>query len=241
MSTGDGQRFTAVVAGGTGNVGRRIVAALLGAGATVIVPSRSPERLDRLQGSLATRDRSRLVPMIGDVADERDALRLRGEALASTGRLDAAVATLGSWHAAPSLVAAERRDLARVLDDYLLAHFVVARTLIPALAEAGGSYTLVNGPSAFQPFPGSSLVSIATAGQAMLARALMQEMEGSRVRVNEVVLYTPFGWGGEADARSPVTQEDVGRYVASLVSPRAATVRGQTIHLDAPERLAGLP
>ena len=113
--------------------------------------------------------------------------------------------------------------------------------MIPALRKTGGSYTFVNGPLAFEPmFPGTGLVSIATAAQAMLARTVMKETGGVPVRVNEVVLYTSFGWGDDERKTSPVRQEDVGRYVAYLISDHGAAVRGRTSHLDSLQSLRAL-
>ena len=54
-----GERFLAghsiVVAGGTGNVGRYLVRALLERGARVIVPSRTAEHLEALRASIDER------------------------------------------------------------------------------------------------------------------------------------------------------------------------------------------
>jgi NAD(P)-dependent dehydrogenase (short-subunit alcohol dehydrogenase family) len=213
---------------------------MLERGATVVVPSRSREKLEVLRTSLDSHG-ERLRLLVGEIGDERDAPRLFGQLTYEVGPLSAAVATLGRFVAAPQVLAATSADLQRVVDGYLLAHFVVARTLIPALEETSGSYTFINGPLAFQPmYPGTGLVSIVTAAQAMLARVVMQEMQESAVRVNEVVLHTPFGWGDDGAQRGAVTQDDVGRYVALLSSPRASAVRGQTIQLDSPERFAAL-
>ena len=121
----------------------------------------------------------------------------------------------------------------------MAAHFAVARPLIPALEPQGGAYVTINGPLAFEPlFPGAGLVSVATAAQAMLARVLMKELASSRVRVNEVVIYSSFGRGD--DERNAVTGADIGRYVAYLLSNQGAGVRGQTIHLRSPEQVAAV-
>lgn len=232
---------TALIAGGTGNVGRVIVRALLDAGATAAVPSRSSAKLERLRAEVGSAHDARLITIEGDITGEDDARRLLDEITSRAGALDAAVASLGHFVTAPSVFDAPTTDLQRALDGYLLAHFNVAGAVIPALRELGGSYTFINGPLAFQPmFPGTGLVSIATAAQAMLARISMAEMEATPVRVNEVVVYTPFGWSDRDPAKAPVQQEDVGRYVALLASPRGAAVRGRTIHLDSPQPLREL-
>jgi NAD(P)-dependent dehydrogenase (short-subunit alcohol dehydrogenase family) len=211
---------------------------MLDRGARVVVPSRTQEKLERLRAAVGQHG-EQLLTIQGDIGDERAAGPLLEQIASQVGHVDAAVATLGHFVAAPSVLAASTADLERVIEGYLLAHFVVARTLIPALSKRGGSYTFINGPLAFRPmYPGTGLVSIVTAAQAMLARVTMQELATSTVRVNEVVLHTPFGWGDGDGRRGALPQEEVGRYVALLVSSRGSAVRGQTIQLDSPERFA---
>jgi NADP-dependent 3-hydroxy acid dehydrogenase YdfG len=53
----------ALIAGGTGSVGEGIVRAFLKQGATVVVPSRTAERLEQLRGYL------------GELAKDRDFIR----------------------------------------------------------------------------------------------------------------------------------------------------------------------
>jgi enoyl-[acyl-carrier-protein] reductase (NADH) len=131
------------------------------------------------------------------------------------------------------VLSAPIEDLQRAMQGYLYAHFIVAQTFLPSLATTGGAYVSINGPLAWNPmFPGTGLVSIATAAQAMLAKVLMKEMAETRARVNEVVLYSAFGWG-DAERRNTVTGEDIGRYVAYLVSDTGSEVRGETVHLRA--------
>ncbi|HEX6537023.1 MAG TPA: SDR family oxidoreductase [Gemmatimonadaceae bacterium] len=232
---------SALVAGGTGNVGRHIVRALIRRGATVVVPSRSPAKLDALRAAVGAAS-ERLLTLVGDVADERDAARIRDEALRRLPTpLAGVVASLGRWVEAPSLLAASRAELVAALENYVIAHFVVARTFLPALAASGGSYTLINGPSAFGTWPGSGLVSIATAAQAMLARALAGEEEvQTRVRVTDLVIH-PSAWIGPdttADG-GPIDGEAVGRYVAALLA--GGVTGAPTVHLKSAEQLAGLP
>lgn len=234
-----------MVVGGTGNVGRHIVHALVAMGATVAVPSRDPGRLEALGRFVPPGQPGRLVPIHGDMGDPGDARRVLDEA----GPLDGAVASLGGFVPAASVLEAPRADLEAVLRNYLLAHHEVARAILPDLKARGGGYVMINGPLAFAPMmPGTGLVSIATAAQAMLSRVLMGEAEGTPVRINELVIYSSFGWG--ADDRNEVTGADIGRYVAYLLSEQGAGIREETIHLRStdlipsafPEvRVAGAP
>jgi NAD(P)-dependent dehydrogenase (short-subunit alcohol dehydrogenase family) len=231
---------TVLVAGGTGNVGQHLVRALLDHGAKVVVPSRSPDRAAALRESLGERDTDRFTTIVGDIGDEPTAARLRDELKTTGGALDAVVASLGRFVAAASLLSAPVADLRSTVDDYLIAHFLAVRTFLP-LIRRGGSYTFINGPLAFDSlFPGAGLVSVATAAQAMLARVVMKETRQTAVRVNEVVVYTPFGWIDTEPARGPLAHEEVARYIVYLASPRGTAVDGQTVHLNSRHPLQSL-
>jgi NAD(P)-dependent dehydrogenase (short-subunit alcohol dehydrogenase family) len=221
-----------LIAGGTGNVGVHLVKAQLAAGATVIVPSRSPGKVEALERALDDDQRSRLVTVPGDITDEGDSRRI----LEVAGPLDGAVATLGHFVPVPGILDATPADLQTALDGYVLAHFAVARALIPVLRSRSGAYVTINGPLAFESrYPAASVVSIATAAQAMLARVLMQDESAAPVRISELVIYSSFGWGN--DDANDISGADIGRYVAYLLSDGAADVRGETIHLRSREMI----
>ena len=97
---------------------------------------------------------------------------------------------------------------------------------------------MINGPSAFGTWPGSGLVSVATAAQSMLAQALADEGGAAdRARIRQLVIH-PSAWIGpdEASRSGPIDGAAVGRYVAAIV---AGQVGGPTtLHLESPEQLA---
>jgi 3-oxoacyl-[acyl-carrier protein] reductase len=227
-----------LVAGGTGTVGRHLVDAVLAADGTAVVPSRSAEKLEALVEGRGEDHDQRLVPLLGDIASERERTAL----LERARPLHGAVASLGSFVATPkaSVLASHPTELTRALDGYVAAHLAAAQSVIPTLEPQGGGYVTIQGPLAFEPlFTTAGLVSVATAAQAMLARVLMKELAESSVRVNQVVIYASLGWGD--DDQSPVTGADIGRYVAYLLSDAGAGVRGQTIHLMSPAQVSTLP
>ncbi len=231
---------TVLVAGGTGNVGRHLVRALLDHGASVVVPSRSPERVAALRDGLGDRGVDRLTSVLCDLRDEASAAQLHDQLSTRDRSLHAVVASLGRFVPAPSVLAAPVADLHNTLNDYVIAHFLAVRTFLPLL-QAGGSYTFINGPLAFDSlFDGTGLVSIATAGQAMLARVVIKETRRIPVRVNEVIVYTLFGGNEKEPAGAPLARDEVARYVAYLVSARGSAVDDQTIHLNSRQPLQAL-
>ena len=213
-----------LVAGGTGTIGEGLVRGLLGAGATVAVPSRDAGRLAALRERVPAESLERLVPVVGNVGTLKGAESLRDELVARLGRIDHAVAALGGWWSGPPLAELSVSDWRRVLDDNLTAHFVAARTFLPlAAAHPGGSYTFIVGPAGEAPVPGSAPVSVAVAGLLMLKRAFAQEFRHTGVRVNEVMVYAPDAREGPAPdgAGDAITADEVGDFVAFLASPNA--------------------
>lgn len=234
---------TVVVAGGTGNVGPFVVRALLKRQATVVVPSRSEEKLGGLREHLSQHvdatGLGRLHTFVGDLGDETEATNLRQRITEEAGTPDAVVASLGNFVTTPSLLDASEDDLQQALDAYLIANFVVARTFLPVLKKSGGTYVLLQGPLAFELYPqsGADLISIATAGQHMLFRALAQELEETPARVVELVNYA-FIRDRETQPSSPLPGEAVGAFAAYLLSDVGKEVHGQSIHLRSLEQLA---
>src|SRR5262245_6942245 len=92
-----------LIAGGTGNVGRYLVAAVLAAGGTAIVPSRTAARFEALEREHAAHA-GRLVPLVGDITDPQASAGLVDRA----GPIHGAAASLspGSFISAPSMLKA---------------------------------------------------------------------------------------------------------------------------------------
>jgi NAD(P)-dependent dehydrogenase (short-subunit alcohol dehydrogenase family) len=234
---------TVIVAGATGNVGPFVVRALLERGAGVAAPSRSEEKLRGLREHLRQHvDETRLRGLhtfVGNLGDEREAAVLRQRISEEVGTPSAVVASVGDYVAAPSLLDARTDELQRALDTAVLSHFMIARTFLPGLRRSGGTYVLLQGPLAFELYPGlgGDLVSIATAAQHMLFRALAQEVAESRASVVELVGYMLIR-DRQAQPTSPLSGEAVGAFVANLLSGAGEEVHGQSIHLRSPEQLA---
>ncbi len=226
---------TVVVAGGTGNIGSHVVVALLDSGARVAVPSRSAEKIvglrEHLDGRVAGEGLTRLETFLGrfDGVDAGNALV--GRIVDTVGAPDGVVASLGHFASAPSLVDADLAAFCGVLEDYPVAHFSVARALLPVMS--GGTYLFVNGPLAFEPWAGSGahLVSVATAAQHMLFRALAQELTGAGTAVAELVVHA-FVRDRETHPGSPLPAEAVGAYVCHLLDRRGPSIHGRSLRLD---------
>ncbi|NBB72200.1 MAG: SDR family NAD(P)-dependent oxidoreductase [Bacteroidetes bacterium] len=229
------QNKTVLIAGGAGDVGEGLARAFLAAGATVIVPSRSDEKLDALRDRLDAHDR--LVSWTGDVSSEIGATDLRNWIADAVGPLDAVVASLGSWWQGPPLTEVPLDTWHRLLDMGLTAHFVLAKTFVPVLAgRSGASYTLINGAGGLHPVPNSGPISVSAAAQLMLKDVLAAENES--VRINTLLLATPVITRARPDGPGDwLTADEAGTYAVHLASDAARDRHGETIVFESRDQL----
>ena len=225
---------TALIAGGTGGVGEGIVRAFLNAGATVIVPSRTQDRLQQLKEQLEVAVAEQLVPIVGDFSSIESAEALRQQIGDQVGQLDAIVASLsGRWNKDIPLANTSLEDWRRMIDSNLTAHFIAAKTFLPIL-KRGSSYTLIGGGAALKASQNYGLVCIPAAAEVMLTQVLIEEMKGSGVRINELILNSYIvtrDRDGEGHLEW-ITADEVGRYAAWLASEEASMVSGTIIQLN---------
>jgi len=209
------------VGGGTGDVGVEIVAALLAAGADVIVPVRNMAKAAALGGH------ARLSVIEGFPEDDAGIAALR-ETLATTGPLHGAVAALGPWFHGPALTQLPKADWDQMVQASLSSHYLFARAAIPTLAD-GGQYLMINGGAALCPAPHSGIVSILAAAQAMMAQVFAAEHQNLEVHVLMLlsIIATRARLNPDPDW---LTAQEVGQKCAALLATAAqpGTVR-QTI------------
>ncbi|MDO8107894.1 hypothetical protein Q6348_11875 [Isoptericola sp. b441] len=212
----------AVVAGGTGVVGRAIVDHLASWGYRVVVPTRS--RVTASGGSAGVR----LVP--GVDWDHPDPL---WSVLDEPGwHPTAAVAALGGWWLGPQLVDLAAADWRAVLESHLTSHWLVARAIAPRLGGPDPAYVTLGGAAATEPMAGSGPVSVTGAAQRMLLRVLRVEPIGLRVRFHEVAVGSAVA-GDERNLTPERTVEagEVARVVGAVLthpgSPAVVEVPGR--------------
>jgi 3-oxoacyl-[acyl-carrier protein] reductase len=237
------------VVGGAGGIGRALVAALLDEGAKVAA-------LD-LPASLA-----RHKPPAGVVAHALDAtdesqVRKAFDALRKEwGGLDALVNLAGFAAAKTPVGATSRAVWDEVMDGNLTAAFLCSQAALPLLRE-GADAAIVNMSSglAVKPAPGYGPYSVAKAGVLALTRLLAAENAPS-IRVNAVApaaVDTAFlkgGTGRGGDDATATARLDLDAYLKTvplarlaqpddvvgpilfLLSPAAAYVTGQTLHVN---------
>jgi 3-oxoacyl-[acyl-carrier protein] reductase len=218
-----------VVAGGTGAVGEGIVRCFLRAGAEVIVPTRTQQRLEEFRGILQTEARAdRLTLMVADYTtiEAAEELARRLQADPGSGVTDV-VSTIGGWWAGGTIWQTSRLAWEKHFTEMATAHFAMARAWVPKLPPHG-SYQVILGGSAIQPSPGSGIVSMQQAAILMMGNVLQVEA-GEQRRVFTNLLGPVNNRNRRVQRPEWVAASDVG-LIATLLSGDAS-IRSRHVRL----------
>jgi len=231
----------ALVLGGAGEVGEGITHALLTAGAIVAVASRDNDRLSALHDRIPAEQDGQYVPIHGDVGTPDGVVAVRDRVEFVCRRLDVVVVSLGAWWQKAPIIFSSLDEWQTVLANNLTLHYLSAVTFLPMINKRpGSSLVFIHSAAADVPVPNSGLVSIAAHAQLMLMRVLASEHRHEPVRISSVVVGTPVVSPRREDGDPDwLTVDEVGRYVAWLVSDRSA-MRGQIVRLNSRAQLTDL-
>jgi NAD(P)-dependent dehydrogenase (short-subunit alcohol dehydrogenase family) len=208
--------LSVVIIGGTGNVGRGIVAAALARDWAVTVVDRDTVGFDALSEELAGTKQ-----VVGSVADAAQAAEL-ADRLDLAGTDAVIVAVNLPWTPTPLLETSWEQAQAH-LDPYLQLHHSAATAFVPRLAP-GAVFLGMGGGMADIPARGMGVISMAQAAQRMLYRHVEREARGSQVLVREVMIRAMVhGYGAAGDPAPGALGADViGTRVCDVVADAAA-------------------
>ncbi|RZL91600.1 MAG: SDR family oxidoreductase [Variovorax sp.] len=245
----------ALVTGASGGVGLRVAQMLAGAGAIVVINSRSQEKAEK--AAMELRDAgipSRQVRVaVGDTTDYDATVRVAEAAAAINGGIDIVVSSGAQGHVRPMPFAEMTGpELVSSFNSRFFARINPVHAALPYLRKRGGSVVMVGTDAGRHATPGESIVGAFGAGVILMTKTLAKEFSRWKIRVNSVSLTltsdTP-SWdrifGEETfqtglfskaldrfpSGRAP-TAEEVARVAAFLASEQASQVTGQTVSVN---------
>jgi NAD(P)-dependent dehydrogenase (short-subunit alcohol dehydrogenase family) len=222
---------TVVIAGASGALGSTLARELAGAGANLALLERSEEKLAALVESLGV-PAERVFTRVVDLLDAA-ATHAAGDAVAHRfGRVDALLHLVGGWVGGKLLLETEPADLDFMLNQHARTTFNALRAFTPHLQRNGwGRIVVVSTPLAARPGAKNSAYVAGKAAQEALILTLAQELKGSGVTANLLLvnaidakrekLSAPTS--GNANWSTP---EELSAAVMFLLSDAAATVNG---------------
>jgi gluconate 5-dehydrogenase len=238
----------ALVTGSSRGIGRALAEGLLGAGASVVLNGRDPDRLGQTRQALTGRwGPARVRAYAFDVTDETAVDAAVSAVEAEVGPVGVLVNNAGVQHRVP-LVDLDAADWRRVLETDLTSAFLVGRAVARHMIKRGrGKIINVASVQSDLARPGIGPYTAAKGGIRTLTRAMAAEWARSGVQVNALAPgylatemtqalvddadFTAWVVGRTPAARWGTTADLVGPAVW-LASPGSDFVNGQTIFVD---------
>lgn len=224
----------ALVAGGTGGLGRAVSLGFHAEGAQVVVTYRKPEEFDLLKAA-AGAGSARLEGHQIDVTDEAAVSQLIEAVFARHGRLDALVNTVGGYAGGVKLWELETSVLDRMLTLNLRSSYVLSRAAVRVmLKEARGAIVNVAAKAALDHPGGAAAYAASKAAAVALLDSLAAELKGTGVRVNSIlpsVIDTKPNREAMpgADFTKWPKPEEIARVILFLCSDDARVVHGAAV------------
>jgi NAD(P)-dependent dehydrogenase (short-subunit alcohol dehydrogenase family) len=228
------EKRVALVAGGTGGLGRAVTLAFLQESATVAVTFRQQEELDALK-KLAGGNAARLEAFAVDVTDEAAVRQLVEKILAKHGRLDALVNTVGGYVGGVKLWELETKVFEQMIALNVRSGYVLSRAAVRAMLKQGrGAIVNVASKAAFDHEAGAAAYAASKAAALAMLDCLAADLKGSGVRVNSVlpsIIDTEVNRKAmpKANFAKWPKPEDIARVILFLCSEEAKVIHGAAI------------
>jgi NAD(P)-dependent dehydrogenase (short-subunit alcohol dehydrogenase family) len=247
----------ALITGAGRGIGAVIAHLLSHAGAAVVLAGRTGTDLERTAQHIAASG-GRAACVVADVRKEDDCARMVEQATTRFGRLTALVNNAGIAGPTKTLDTLSLAEWNEVITTNLTGVFLACRAAIPALrAAGGGGIVMIGSVTGKRPLPARTPYASAKLGLVGLTRSLAHELGPSRITVNLISPWLVAGPRLDAvvsamaarEGREPaavradlvslsplrreVTELDVARLAAYLLSPGGQHMTGQDFNLSA--------
>jgi len=228
------QDKVALVAGGTGALGRAVSRAFAREGARVIVTYRRQPEFDAFLSQSKGNGREVTGVMV-DATDAAGVARMLEGILANGGALDILVNTIGGYHGGKRIWEEDLSSYEQMMSLNLKAGFVLARAVIPAMIrQSRGWIVNVASRAAYGQSPGAALYAASKAGALALFDSLAAEVKSYPICVNSVVpsiFDTPANRQAmpASDYASWPKPEEIAEVILFLCSQQARIIHGAAI------------
>lgn len=224
----------ALIAGGTGALGRAVSEAFAREGARIVVTYRRQAEFDALVSEWKVSGAGVTGVMV-DATDAAAVNRMLGSILSNGGALDILVNTIGGYHGGKQLWEEDLSSYDQMMSLNLKAGFILARAVIPAMIRQGRGWIVnVASRAGYVPSPGAALYAVSKAGALALFDSLAAEVKPYPVSVNSVVpsiFDTPANRQAMPAANYAIwpKPEEIAEVILFLCSQHARIIHGAAI------------
>jgi NAD(P)-dependent dehydrogenase (short-subunit alcohol dehydrogenase family) len=228
------QGKTALIAGGTGGLGRAVSLAFLEAGAHVAVTYRKQDELTALKADAGTRASS-MSAYSTDVTDDVSVQAAVKNILSINGRIDFLVNTVGAYAGGIKLWDVDPKVFEQMLSLNLRSGYLLARNVVPImLKQKSGAIVNVAAKAAFDHAAGASAYAASKAAAVAMMDCLAEDLRGTGIRVNSVLpsiidtVPNRQAMPGADFSKWP-KPEDIARVILFLCSDDARLIHGTAV------------
>lgn len=234
-STEEFKERVALIAGGTGALGREISIDFLEAGARVITTYQVQAEFDALTADARNANLAAPAGIVADVTDPNAAQSMVQGLVAQYGRLDALVNAVGGYAGGKKIWEEDAASFQRMMALNLASGFALARAALPIMIQQNRGW-LVNVASSagWTPSPGAALYAASKAAALSLFESIAAEVKHYAINVNSVVpriFDTPANRRAmpSADYNAWPKPSEIADVIFFLCSDQARVVHGASI------------
>jgi NAD(P)-dependent dehydrogenase (short-subunit alcohol dehydrogenase family) len=179
-----------IITGATGGLGQVAAKEFAQRGARLVLVSRSREKLADLSASLG-QAQDRVLTHVARLTEPEAARRVADAAMQKFGRIDVLLHLVGGWIGGKSVRELDPREIETMLQQHLWTSVHLARAVVPHMRLGRwGRILVISSPTASRPVAERAPYAIGKAAQEALVLTLAQELKGSGVTANLVVVQT---------------------------------------------------
>jgi len=224
----------AVITGAAGGLGSVVTRDLAAQGARLALLGRSAERLESLKRDLALPE-ARLLIRTADLLNPSEAKSAAEAVTTKFGKIDILLHLVGGWTGGKTLTEVPAEDVTVMLDQHLWTTFHSVRAFLPEMVKNGwGRVVVVSSPFASRPAARGGPYAIGKAAQEALMLTLSQELKGSGVTANMLLVKSIDTKAERQTHPSPenaswTTPEELSAAILYLLSEETGTLNGARI------------
>ena len=225
-----------VISGATGSLGRVVTAYMAEQGANLVLLGRSEARLAKLVSELGL-DITKNLSVAVDLNDPLAAQKAARATLKKFGKVDILLQLVGGWKGGQSIVDVNPDDVSTMLQQHIWATFFLAQAFVPHLLKnEWGRIVAISSPSSVKPQAKGGPYAIGKAAQEALMLTLAQELKGTGVTAN-ILLVKTIDVTHQRELAPSVknaswsTPEEIAEAILYLISDEARMVNGARLPL----------
>lgn len=225
-----------VITGGTGGLGSALVPRLLAGGHRVAVTYLLPDEASLFEEQFEV-DEERLILRRVDAANPEAVTAFMKGVADSWGDIHVLCSLVGAWAGGRDVEETDDVRFERMLDVNLRSAFYAVRAALPHLRRAGWGRIVLLGSRAVEEAPaGQAAFNISKAGVVALAKTVAQELEGTGITANALMLSvvdTPatrhaLPYAEYVDWPTP---EEIASVAEFLISEKSGVMNGASVRV----------